>query len=79
MDVIEADTPWLQPAVTCTAKTTQTGDSGLFTVHTLSHKPGLNLVYLKYSETEYWAENKTDSIPGTGYSLKPGHAHIMRK
>ena len=40
-------------------------------VHTLNQRPVLHPVYLKYSETEYWAENKTDSIPDTGYSLKP--------
>ena len=43
-------------------------------VHTLNQRPVLHPVYLKYSETEYWAENKTDSIPGTGYSFKPDHA-----
>ena len=41
-------------------------------VHTLNQRPVLHPVYLKYSETEYWAENKTDSILGTGYSFKPG-------
>ena len=40
-------------------------------VHTLNQRPVLHPVYLKYSETEYWAENKTDSIPGTGYLFKP--------
>ena len=63
---------WLWQAVTHTAKMTRTGDSGPYTVHTLNHDPGLNPIYVKYSRTKYWAENKPDSIPDTGYSSKSG-------
>ena len=69
---------WPQPAVTPTVKTTLTGEEGSIhctdSVQTLNQRTLLHLVYLKYSETEYWAENKTDSIPGTGYSLKPAYS-----
>ena len=61
--------------MTPTVKTTLTGEEGSIhctdSVQTLNQRTLLHRVYLKYSETEYWAENKTDSIPGTGYSLKP--------
>ena len=39
--------PWPWPAVTRTVKTTQTGDRGPYTVHTLNHKPSLNPVYVE--------------------------------
>ena len=39
--------PWLWPAVTRTAKMTQTGYSRPYTVHTLNHDPSLNPVYVK--------------------------------
>ena len=68
--------PWPRQAVTHTAKMTRTGDSGPYTVHTLNHKPSLNPVYVKYSGTEYWAENKPDSIPDTGYSSKPAYTQF---
>ena len=45
-------------------------------VHTLNQRPVLHPVYLKYSETEYWAENKTDSIPGTGYLSHPDPRYL---
>ena len=76
---LAAATPWLRPAVTCTGKTTQTGDSGPYTVHSLNQEPGLNPVYVKYSRTEYWAENKPDSIPDTGYLSKPGYISSVRR
>ena len=43
-------------------------------VHTLNQRPVLHLVYLKYSETEYRTENKTDSIPDTGYLSHPEYS-----
>ena len=69
--------PWPRPAVTHTAKMTQTGDSGPYTVHTLNHDPGLNTVYAKYSVTKYWAENKPDSILDTGYSSKLDYNSLL--
>ena len=67
--------------MTSTVKTTQTGEEGSIhctdSVQTLNQRTLLHPVYLKYSETEYWAENKTDSIPGTGYSLKPACGSLV--
>ena len=82
MDVIKQTepataTPWPRPAVTRTVKMTQTGDSGPYTVHILNHEPGLNLVNMKHSGTEYWTENKPDSIPDAGYSSKPTYVRPL--
>ena len=67
--------------MTPTVKTTLTGEEGSIhctdSVQTLNQRTLLHPVYLKYSETEYWAENKTDSIPDTGYLLKPDHNVVL--
>ena len=62
---------WEWPAVTRTAKTTQTDRWQVYALQSaLNHKPGIRFMW-KYSGTEYWAENKPNNIPDTGYPTNP--------